>query len=293
MNELQVWNYEESVEKMKPLVNNWFKITIEITRELTIANAILSQRPIYQLDKLLPSLESVDNLLISNNKTWMQYLKDIGFSKQRALYHISRYDFANDALLDSPIKKDRINENIEFPAGKYSVIYADPPWQYNNSGFDESASSHYPTEETTKIINLEDISGKPVTKLTTNDSVLFLWTTNPFLMEGLEVVRSWGFKYKTNFVWIKNKGPSIGWFNMGRHELVLIGVEKDNRHPAEKYNSWFEAEVTKHSKKPDIVYEMIETMYAGPYIELFARNTRQGWDSWGNEISKNKENRKI
>lgn len=286
MSELQIWNYEKSINKLQPLIREWKGLTLEIARELTIANSILSERPIYKLDKCLSNLEPVENLLISNNQTWEQYLRKIEMSRQMATYFIKRYDPEKNILLPSPIKINRINENINFPLGKYSVIYADPPWQYNNSGFEESAKSHYPTEETTKIINLEDISGKPVTELTTNDSVLFLWATNPFLMEGLEVVDSWGFKYKTNFAWIKNKGPSIGWFNKGRHELVLIGVEKDNRHPAEKYNSWFEAEVTTHSKKPELVYEMIERMYAGPYIELFARNTREGWDSWGNEVPK-------
>lgn len=130
-----------------------------------------------------------------------------------------------------------------------------------------------PTEQIERVADF--ITGK---------AVVFLWATNPFLKEGIQVCESWGFEYKTNFTWIKNKGPSIGWFNTSRHEILIIGTAGEGMHPAEKYNSWFEAEVTKHSKKPGAVYEMIEAMYAGPYIELFARNTRGGWDSWGNEL---------
>lgn len=164
------------------------------------------------------------------------------------------------------------------PQGKYFVLYADPPWQYQNIGFDESAEQQYPT------LSVEEICGLPIHNLITNQAILFLWVTNAFINEGLKVCEAWEFIYKTNFVWIKNSGPSIGWFTKSRHELLFIATKGEGLHPSEKFISWFESKARKHSQKPDIVYEIIEKMYPGPYMELFARQKRKGWDSWGNEV---------
>ena len=102
-------------------------------------------------------------------------------------------------------------------------------------------------------------------------------------------MRAWGFRYKSNMVWIKDKGPSIGWFTISRHELLLIGTKEDNEHPNKKFNSWFKGEVTEHSKKPDSVYKMIREMYSGPCLEMFARQKREGWTVYGNEIKDSKD----
>jgi len=96
------------------------------------------------------------------------------------------------------------------PTGKYRVIYADPPWEFSNAGFNESAESHYPTMPTSKICLL------PIQKLTTKETVLFLWATNAMLEDALRVCKAWGFNYKSNFVWIKDKAPSIGWFTKSK-----------------------------------------------------------------------------
>jgi site-specific DNA-methyltransferase (adenine-specific) len=167
----------------------------------------------------------------------------------------------------------------ELPKGIYKVIYADPPWQFSNSGLAESADSHYSTMPT------DDICAMPIKKLCCKDTVLFMWATNAMLEDALRVVKAWGFNYKSNLVWIKDKGPSIGWFTVSRHELLLIATAEGNLHPTEKVNSWTKAEVSKHSKKPEVFYTIIEKMYNGPYIELFARNKREGWGSFGNQIS--------
>jgi len=169
-------------------------------------------------------------------------------------------------------------EEIILPEGKYRVIYADPPWQYSNIGFEESAEQKYPT------MPVEDICNISVQELITDKAILFLWVTNAFIKEGLQVCSSWGFNYKTNFAWIKNSGPSIGWFTKSRHELLFIATKGEGMHPKEKHISWFEYKTSKHSKKPIQIYEMIESMYSGPYIELFARNKREDWKSWGNEL---------
>jgi len=180
-------------------------------------------------------------------------------------------------------EKDRIvrdrQPKPELPKGTFRVIYADPPWQFDNSGLAESADSHYSTMPTSTICDMN------VKSLCCKDTVLFMWATNAMLEDAFEVIKAWGFKYKSNLVWIKSKGPSIGWFTISRHELLLIATREGNPHPKEKLVSWFEGSVTAHSKKPEVAYKMIEEMYAGPYIELFARNKRKGWENFGNEIS--------
>lgn len=164
------------------------------------------------------------------------------------------------------------------PFGQYRVICADPPWQYSNSGFDEAADNLYPT------MPLDDICALPVSTLATHDTVLFLWATNPLLPEALQVLDAWGFTYKTNLAWIKDQGRGKGWYLRSKHELLLIGVRPETPHPVERPDSCFEADRgSVHSRKPQAAYDIIERMYPGPRIELFARSPRPGWDVWGNE----------
>lgn len=182
--------------------------------------------------------------------------------------------------LRSEIRKTEIKEEIILPSGKYKIIYADPPWQYENSGFENSAESNYPTMPLEKICDL------PIQDLCTDESVLFLWATNPLLKEAFDVMEAWGFTYKTNFAWIKDKARGWAWWAKSKHELILVGVRPKSGTPAKNYDSAFmEKRENKHSKKPEFVYEMIEDMFPdSKYIELFARNTRKGWDGWGNQL---------
>lgn len=184
--------------------------------------------------------------------------------------------------LKDALKEELKPEAIPLPKGKYRVIYADPAWQFDNTGFTQSAESIYEATMST-----EEIAKLSVKENTYEDSVLFLWATNAMLEDALFVMKEWGFKYKSNIVWAKDKSPGMGWFVDSRHELLLIGTKENNIHPKIKPKSWFEAKVRRHSQKPDEVYEMIEKMYDAPYLELFARNTRENWQSWGNEINEN------
>lgn len=166
------------------------------------------------------------------------------------------------------------------PQGFFNVIYADPPWQYDfqKRGGVESGG-HY------KDISVEELctNFKPNVA---EDAILFLWATNPKLPEALQVLQAWGFTYKTNLVWVKDK-IGIGYYFRGQHELLLVGVkgaigvpEEQNRH-----SSVLVSPRKGHSEKPTVVYELIEKMYPNrKYLELFARNNREGWTSWGNEI---------
>ena len=164
----------------------------------------------------------------------------------------------------------------ELPEGVFDVIYADPPWEYNNSGISGAAENHYPTMATEKICELRIPSSE--------NAVLFLWVTNPFLKEGLRVCESWGFEYKTNIVWVKEQAGQ-GFYVKGQHELLFIAVKGSFRPDDSLYvRSVVEANRQTHSEKPMQFYEIIEKMYPnGKYLELFARSSRDKWEKWGNQ----------
>jgi N6-adenosine-specific RNA methylase IME4 len=162
------------------------------------------------------------------------------------------------------------------PDGVFDVIYADPPWEYDNSGISGAAENHYPTMPTEKICELKIPSAE--------NAVLFLWVTNPFLKEGIQVCESWGFEYKTNIVWVKETAGQ-GFYVKGQHELLFIAVKGNFRPDDSLYiRSVVEANRQTHSEKPMQFYEIIEKMYPnGKYLELFARSPREKWEKWGNQ----------
>jgi N6-adenosine-specific RNA methylase IME4 len=174
-------------------------------------------------------------------------------------------------------------QNAPFPCERYPVIYADPPWHFEvyneESGVERAAGNHYPT------LRLEQICALPVSELATNAAVLFLWTTLPHLEEALQVVAAWGFAYKSNVVWVKDK-IGLGYLVRNQHELLLIATRGDipTPLPAQRPASVINAPRREHSRKPDEACALIERMYPNlPKIELFARNAREGWAAWGNQ----------
>lgn len=256
------WDYGISVASLKPKIDSWKRLTTEIATELFIAREKLSQSGLRtDLGTIVPRLP-----------TWAEYCESIGIEKRTANRWIA--SVFGPARLPSP----------PLPKLESQVLYADPPWSYHNEGFEESATNFYPTLSLKEICDFTDKDGKKVTQLTTDKAVLFLWVTYPLADEGFEVIKAWGFEYKAQMVWIKNKTLPIGWWVKPRHELLYIAAKGEAAFPAVKFDSIFEYEATEHSKKPAIVYEWIEQMYTGPYIELFARNTRPGWESWGNQV---------
>jgi len=160
-------------------------------------------------------------------------------------------------------------------------LLCDSPWAYRNTGVEGAAEKEYPT------MTIQQLCELPVKDLATKDAVLFLWITNPILEEGFEVIKNWGFEYKTNFCWVKkNKKTGIGFYVRGVHELLLICI-RGQMLPEYTPLSLIEADAKEHSKKPE-VYEIIEKMYPNTKkIELFARNNkkRKGWDYWGQEAN--------
>ncbi len=161
------------------------------------------------------------------------------------------------------------------PLDLFNVIYADPPWRYEFGRGNRAIEAHYST------MPLEDIKDLKVPS--TDDSILFLWATSPKLEEALSVLNAWGFTYRTSMVWVK---PHIGmgYWVRSKHEFLLIGKKGDMRTPleADRPPSTFTAPRLGHSEKPNLVYDLIENMFPnGKYLELFARNEREGWTSWG------------
>lgn len=173
---------------------------------------------------------------------------------------------------------------------KYKIIYADPAWLYRDKAVagGRGAGCHY------TVTSLEDIKALPVEKLADDDSVLFMWVTMPFLEEAFDVIRSWGFEYKTcAFTWIKqNKKADTLFWGMGNWtranaELCLLGVRGKPKRMDAGIHSVIMSHIEEHSKKPAETRDRIVKLMAGgglPKIELFARQSIDGWDCWGNEV---------
>lgn len=174
-------------------------------------------------------------------------------------------------------------KQMALPEAKFGVIYADPEWRFqtysDDTGMDRAADNHYPTSE------LEAIKSRDVGSLAADDCVLFLWATVPMLPQALEVMAAWGFAYKSNFSWHKDR-VGTGYWNRNRHELLLIGTRGKIPAPAmgEQFDSSIEAPVGEHSAKPEKFAEIIEAYFPSlPRIELNARTARPGWARWGYE----------
>ena len=172
---------------------------------------------------------------------------------------------------------------------KYSVIYADPPWQYkvySKKGMGRSAESHYPT------MTIEDIKALPVEKLADKDCALFLWVTFPCLLEGIETLKAWGFTYKTvAFTWIKQNKKSdslfwgMGYWTRANAELCLLGTRGHPKRAGKGVHQVIISHIEEHSRKPYEAHRRImELMGDVSKIELFARRKTVGFDVWGNEV---------
>ena len=178
-----------------------------------------------------------------------------------------------------------------FAAGRrFASVLADPPWRFvNRTG--KMAPEHrrlnrYETLTTNAICAL------PVARILANRAHLYLWVPNALLPDGLAVMAAWGFAYKTNIVWEKVRkdggpdGRGVGFYFRNVTELILFGVEGRNARtlpPGRRQVNLLATRKREHSRKPDEQYAIIEACSPGPYLELFARGTRAGWTSWGNQ----------
>lgn len=173
--------------------------------------------------------------------------------------------------------------------GPFSTILADPPWRFQNRT-GKMAPEHqrllrYPT------MTMEEILELPAYRLAAARAHLYLWVPNALISEGLEVMKRWGFTYKTNLVWYKVRkdggpdGRGVGFYFRNVTELVLFGIRGYMRTlgAGRTQTNIIATRKREHSRKPDELYDIIEACSPGPYLELFARHPRKGWAQWGNE----------
>lgn len=179
---------------------------------------------------------------------------------------------------------------------KYQIIYADPPWEYKQTGSKTKsrgmAKQHYNTMST------KDIAALPIKNIKTDDAICFMWATFPNIDQALKVLESWGFIYKTAaFVWVKkNKKSNSNFWGMGAYtranaEVCLLGISKSTKAKqcvkSNAVHQIIESPIEQHSKKPDEARRRIVQLLGDiPKIELFARQHAPGWDCWGNETDK-------
>lgn len=171
-----------------------------------------------------------------------------------------------------------------FPDKKYKTIYADPPWKESGGGkIKRGADRHY------QLMATKDIKALPVNQIADENCHLYLWVTNNFLKDGLEVMEAWGFRYVTMITWYKDGNLGLGQYFRGRTEHCLFGVKgklpyKLLNGKRQQGQTGFIATRGRHSEKPKEMREMIEKVSYEPRIELFARERFDGWDCWGNEV---------
>lgn len=186
---------------------------------------------------------------------------------------------------------------LEFVGGRrFPTIMADPPWQFvNRTGKvapEHRRLSRYGT------MDLNQIKTLPVHDITAPTAHLYLWVPNALLPEGLEVLRAWGFTYKSNIVWHKvrkdggSDGRGVGFYFRNVTELILFGTKGKNARtlpPGRSQVNYISSRKREHSRKPDEQYPLIESCSPGPYLELFGRGIRKGWTTWGNQAEEGYE----
>ena len=172
---------------------------------------------------------------------------------------------------------------------KYSTILADPPWQFQNrTGKMAPEHKRLKRYETMKLKEIKEL---PIELLAQDKAHLYLWVPNALLQEGLDVMKAWGFTYKTNIIWHKVRkdgepdGRGVGFYFRNTTEILLFGIKGSIRtlDPGRSQVNIIRTMKQEHSRKPDEQYDIIEKCSPGPYLELFARGTRKGWATWGDQ----------
>lgn len=187
-------------------------------------------------------------------------------------------------------ERNVVKDFVREVSGKYKTILADPPWRFQNStgkvAPEHKRLSRYQT------LSLQEILDIPVNSVADEKAHLYLWVPNALLAEGLETMKKWGFTYKTNIVWYKIRkdggpdGRGVGFYFRNVTELVLFGVKGSMRteKPGRTQVNLVASRKREHSRKPDELYDLIESCSPGPYLELFARGKRKNWTMWGNQV---------
>jgi N6-adenosine-specific RNA methylase IME4 len=173
---------------------------------------------------------------------------------------------------------------------KFRSILADPPWQFQNRT-GKMAPEHKRLARYSTM-KLDEIAGLQVESVAESTAHLYLWVPNALLPVGIRVLQAWGFEYKSNIVWHKVRkdggpdGRGVGFYFRNVTEMILFGVRGKNARtlaPGRRQVNFIATRKREHSRKPDEVYDLIESCSPGPYLELFARGKRRNWTVWGNE----------
>ncbi|MDO5034861.1 MAG: MT-A70 family methyltransferase [Actinomycetaceae bacterium] len=187
-----------------------------------------------------------------------------------------------------------LRENTEIAplpevVGGFQTVLADPPWRFaNRTG--KVAPEHRRLDRYSTL-SLKDIMSLPVNEVTAENAHLYLWVPNALLPDGLKVLEAWGFRYVTNIIWAKRRkdggpdGRGVGFYFRNVTEMILFGVKGRMRTlpPARSQVNMIETRKREHSRKPDEQYDLIEACSPGPFLEMFARQSRPGWVAWGDE----------
>ena len=188
---------------------------------------------------------------------------------------------------------ETIENLLEFCGNKkYSTIYADPPWRFQNrSG---KVAPEHKRLNRYETMSLKDIKKLPVSEIAAEKSHLYLWVPNALLPEGLAVMEAWGFQYKSNLIWEKVRkdgqpdGRGVGFYFRNVTEIVLFGIRGEKNRtldPARSQVNLIRTMKREHSRKPDEMVDLIERCSPGQFLEMFARGDREGWDMWGNQAT--------
>jgi len=222
--------------------------------------------------RTLEKAEDIVEVAEADPETFGDILKDVDSGKT-SISHAHTKIKRRQKHIDPP----------SLPEGIFDIILADPPWPYYLP-LRGAPDAHYKTMSLEDICSLE-VEGVSIQEKIADNAILFLWATNPQNKVAHRVIESWGFTYVTNMAWVKDRWGT-GYYLRGKHELLLIAKRGDIPPPIEEVrpSSVLNAPVREHSRKPDEVYDMIEKMYPNRrYLELFARNVREGWTAWGLE----------
>jgi N6-adenosine-specific RNA methylase IME4 len=269
--------FEEQPIEKKPIIINTIDTKKEVAKIANVSHDTIAKVKVIE-QKAAPEVkEKLSTGEISINQAYQDIKKEekkVELEQKKEQY-IERVETKNI----NEFKVDIFNTTE-----KFRIIYADPAWSYNDKQETPmlgGASKHYNTMSVSEISNL------PVKNISEKDAVLFLWVTSPLLEDAFEVIKSWGFKYKTSFIWDKVK-HNMGHYNSVRHELLLIATKgscvPDNK---KLYDSVQSIERNdNHSEKPIEFLNIIDDLYLyGNKLEMFCRKIKkQNWYGWGNEL---------
>lgn len=218
------------------------------------------------------------------NSPYIDLFSSVGTGSKEPLKQMS-------SRFQPPTSSDVVQDFLKACSGRsFATILADPPWQFQNRTGKVAPEHHrlsrYPT------MTLEGIKSIPVAEAAASSAHLYMWVPNALLPEGLEVMKAWGFNYKSNLIWHKirkdggSDGRGVGFYFRNVTEILLFGVRGKNVRtlpPGRSQVNMIQTQKREHSRKPDEQYNLIESCSPGPYLELFARGTRPNWVVWGNQ----------